>query len=465
VPQRNLIVIFLAAIISLVCHQKAPDSRYVRTLSHAMGLIEGLYVEDVQSRALFEDAMQGMVGGLDQYSAFIGSKSFQQFQESLGQEFGGIGIMVEGPPRTERLTVLTPVFNTPAYHAGMQSGDVILEVDGVDTEGMTLEDAVNLMRGPRGKEVELVVQSRGATEPHTLRLKRDIIPIESVLGDKHEPDGSWNYVLEENPNLGYIRVTSFGEHTAADLAKALKQCGDIQGLILDLRGNAGGLLNSAVETCDMFISQGEIVSTRGRGGVVRQRFEAKPKVLLPADVPMVVLINRGSASASEIVAACLKDHGRATVIGQRSWGKGTVQNIIELEGGRSALKLTTASYWRPNGHNIHRLKDAKEEDEWGVRPEEGFDVPISDDDLRLLSQHRRQRDVVPGKLDGPRPEASDAMPPVEPQAGQGGETDTDAADGQGKEESLEPLDDPQLRKAIELLESKIRDAQPSAARA
>ncbi|MCO6456101.1 MAG: S41 family peptidase [Pirellulaceae bacterium] len=464
-PQRNLAVILLVGVASILCHQKAPASRYVRTLSHAMGIIHGLYVEDVPSQQLFEDAMAGMVGGLDPYSAFITTDSFQQFQESLDQEFGGIGIVVEGPPRTERLTIVTPIVNTPAYEAGLQAGDVILEVDGTTTEGMRVDEAVTLMRGPRGQAVELLVRHSDGGEPRSYSLKRDLIPIESVLGDTRTVDGDWDFHLEEDPRLAYVRVTSFGEHTARDLAAALESCGPVQGLILDLRGNAGGLLKSAVETCDMFIDQGDIVSTRGRGGVVRQRYEATRKLRLPREVPIVVLTNRGSASASEIVAACLKDHDRAKVVGERSWGKGTVQNIIELEGGRSALKLTTASYWRPNGHNIHRTSEATEDDEWGVRPSEGFEVRMTDEQLRQAVAVRRRRDIVPGKR--PRPAGSVENPGGDPaesgsQSGAESSSQPDADRGQGaagEPGADEPaadgsdFDDPQVRRAIEYLQS------------
>jgi carboxyl-terminal processing protease len=227
-----------------------------------------------------------------------------------------------------------------------------------------------------------------------------------------------------------VRLIQFGEQTVAELRTAL-QNRPVEALILDLRDNAGGWLDAAVGTCNFLLpTEAEIVSTRGRDGVVLRAFKADGKPLLDARVPIVVLVNHFSASASEIVAACLQDHSRAKVIGQRTWGKGTVQNILKLEGGRSALKLTTASYWRPSGQNIHRRKNAKDTDQWGVSPDAGFEVALTDEQADAVRKHRRERDL---NALGKKPVADNA------------------ANGKPA-----PVTDAQLEKAVEYLEQTVR---------
>ena len=270
---------------------------------------------------------------------------------------------------------------------------------------------------------------------------------DSVRGDTRHSDGSWDYFLESHPQIGYIRINTFGDRTASEVKKALNYNGhDIQGLILDLRDNPGGLLTAAVEVCDIFIDRahydGRIVTTRGRHRV-RDEHIASDETSFPKSLPIVVLINGMSASASEIVAACLADHQRAIVVGERSWGKGTVQNIIEMEGGQSALKLTTASYWRPNGENIHRGRDKegkrKNEDEvWGVRPTKGFRVDLDDQQRSRMYKVRRKRDYE--NLLGPN-----NQPMV---------IELDESESNESKEEDEPSD-PQLDKAIEYLLEKI----------
>ena len=428
-PLRNLILLCFALTFSLACYKKAVRNHYARWIGESIQIIQNEYVEEVEPQKLFEDAMQGMVSGLDQYSNFIVKSDYAQFQESLDQEFGGIGIVVEVSQKTKRLTVMSPVVNTPAYRAGLRAGDTIMEIDGNDTEGMTLKDSVGLMRGKPGTTIELKIRHAGEREIRTFEIARAIIPIDSVLGDTRREDNTdWNYFLEDHPDIGYIRLTTFGEMSTEELQAALRQyeTHPVKALILDVRNNAGGLLSTAVELCDMFIAEGKIVSTRGRDGVDREAYYARGATVLPTDLPMAVLTNGFSASASEILAACLQDHDRAVVVGERSYGKGTVQNVITMEGGRSALKLTTASYWRPSGQNIHRFEDATEEDEWGVRPNKGLEVPLTDEEFADVLAARRQRDVV---LVGD--EVDVLLPPIE--------------------EWVEPKPDPQLQRAVEYL--------------
>jgi carboxyl-terminal processing protease len=431
-PVRNLVALFLAAVLSLMCHVKADRNRYAVTVSEAMDLISFNYLEDVDYRELYENAMHGMAENLDPYSGYISPAEYQRFKEELDQEFGGIGILVEFNRETNRLVVMSPLFDTPAARAGVRAGDVIMAIDGRDTSGMSFRDAVELIRGKPGEPVRLTILHLGEQNPLEVVMQRAIIPIDSVLGDVRRADGKWDFPLQDDPRIAYIRLINFGENSVAELTAVL-QGRKTEALILDLRDNAGGLLEAAVGTCNMFLDEGTIVTIRGRDGEVRKTFEADGAPLLRSAIPVAVLVNHFSASASEIVAACLQDHERAKIIGQRSWGKGTVQNVIQLEGGRAALKLTTASYWRPSGKNIHRLKDTKDEDEWGVRPDPGFEVKLTDEQADRIRQRRRQKDI------GAKPEAGPETPQTK--------------------EATDPPGDPQLRKAVEYLQQRLSGPQ------
>ena len=470
-PLRNLLLLALAAVISIASYTTHDHNRYSSILTELMTVVEANYVEPVERRTLFENAMNGMIGGLDPYSAYIPPEEYLAFRESIEQKFGGIGILVEINPQTKRLTVMSPLFGTPAHEAGIQSGDTILAIDGEDTEGMDLRDAVGVMRGDPDTELTLSVLHLGADKPVDITLKRTIIHTETVLGDKRIPGAKWDYHLQEDPRIALLRVTSFGDDTAQEIRAALTTADgkprDFDAVILDLRGNPGGTLGGAVEICDMFIDGGVIVTTRGRDGQVRAPYEATPEMLIPQDIPLVVLVNHYSASASEIVAACLQDYGRAVVIGQRTWGKGTVQNVIDLEGGKSAVRLTTSSYWRPSNRNIHRTATAKETDAWGVTPDEGYEVKLTDDELGKILEMRSAKDLYRPYAKTPETTSPETMPPpkepaesTEPSEPQDSAPEKPMVDEQANDNV--PLDDPQLRKAIEYLQQRLR-GEPTAA--
>lgn len=250
------------------------------------------------------------------------------------------------------------------------------------------------MRGEQGEPVELTIVHEGETQPVRLQVVRATIDIPSVLGDRQNEDGTWDYRLSRDPRIGYLRIVNFGEKTAAELAVAIEAvCGQgVGAMALDLRDNAGGLLTAAVATCELFLPQGlTIVSIRGRDEALAEVFTSAGPGMV-TDLPIAILINGYTASASEIVAACLQDHGRAVVVGARTWGKGTVQHVIPIEAGRSFLKLTTASYWRPSGRNIHRLSQSTN-GEWGVLPDEGLGVEVSAEYENKLREHRSYRDL------------------------------------------------------------------------
>ncbi len=373
---------------------RSEDERYelYRLLVDTIDQVERNYVNDVDRRELFEAAIQGVLGKLDPYSAYIGPEELKQFRSSVESEFGGIGIQIGMDDG--RLKVLSPLVGSPAYKAGVLAGDWIVEIDGKSTEGISIDDAVKRLKGEAGTKVAIVVRSEGNAEKRTVEVARERIHVETVLGDHRDPEDAWSFVLDGETRVGYIRLTAFSRDTARELRQALEKLknDNARGLILDLRFNPGGLLSAAIEVADLFIAKGRIVSTKGRNSPERA-WDAKQNAVFE-NVPMVVLVNRYSASASEIVAACLQDNKRAAIVGERTWGKGSVQNVIELEEGASALKLTTAAYRRPSGKNIHRFDKADENGEWGVLPDDGYELKLDPTELANMIQDRRERDIV-----------------------------------------------------------------------
>jgi len=382
---------------------KDADAELYRLFVDALEHVDRSYVKEVDRRELVESAINGMLEKLDPYSTFIPPKEFDNFSRSTTGKFGGVGIQVRPKQKEDAyLSVLTPVVGTPAYEAGVLANDHIISVDGHPVAGMTQNEVVEKLTGEPGTVVKIAVQHEPYEQPaEDLELKRALINIESVLGDQHKPDDSWNYYVDEKDKIAYIRISSFMQETSADLKKTLEKlkADGAKGIILDLRDNPGGLLSSAIEVCDLFLKEGVIVSTKGRN-TQDKVYSASGDALLP-EIPLVILVNGWSASASEIVSGCLQDHKRAVVIGERTFGKGSVQNVIELDDGKSALKLTTASYRRPNGKNIHRFNDSKVDDDWGVRPNEGYELKLSDDEHRSYAIWRNERDRIHGKPHAP----------------------------------------------------------------
>jgi len=300
------------------------------------------YVERPDDSKLVESAINGMLNGLDPHSSYMDPKSFRDMQVQTRGEFGGLGIEVT--MEDGLVKVVAPIDDTPAAKAGVRAGDIITHLDDEAVQGLTLNQAVEKMRGLVNTKINLRITRKGAEKPIEVSIVRDIIRVRSVRS------------RVEGEDIGYIRITQFNEQTTEGLKKALedinKQLGDkLKGYVLDLRNNPGGLLDQAISVSDAFLDRGEIVSTRGRDADETQRFNARPGDLTKSK-PVIVLINGGSASASEIVAGALQDHKRATLIGSRSFGKGSVQTIIPLGPGNGALRLTTARYYTPSGRSI-----------------------------------------------------------------------------------------------------------------
>ena len=366
--------------------------------------VERNYVKEVDRRKLMEAAVRGMLLELDPYSTYISREELTQFNQRVEQEFGGVGIQVQIDPSTRRIMVISPLPDTPAYNAGVRAGDLILEIAGEDTENMPLTRAVELMKGPAGDDVAVKVRHMSDGEEADLNITRAIIQVKSVLGDHYKSDGQWEFMLDDENKIGYVRLTQFGRQSADELAAVLQQLKErgMKALVLDLRFNPGGLLSQAISIADLFIESGTIVSTEGRNSEPRTWEASEPGTF--SDFPMAILVNRFSASASEIVSACLQDHKRAAIIGERTFGKGLVQNVVDIDQGQSAIKLTTAGYLRPSGANIDRYT-AEDNEEWGVTPEKDLDIRMSRQELADYAEARRERDIL--KTDAPEKSSFD----------------------------------------------------------
>jgi carboxyl-terminal processing protease len=313
----------------------------LRDFSYIFERIKNDYVEPVKDKQLMENAIRGLLTGLDPHSTYLNAEEYQELKIGTSGEFGGLGIQVE--MEDGLVKVVSPIDDTPAFYAGIKAGDLIIMLDNKPIKGMSLNDAVNMMRGKPGSKIEITALRKGEANPLTFKLERAIIKVNSVKQRLLEKD------------FGYVRISTFQANTGDSLEVALKQLAkenkaELKGLVLDLRNNPGGVLNAAADVSDAFLNDGLIVYTRGRMENTASEFRAHAGDLING-VPMVVLINGGSASASEIVAGALQDQKRAVLMGEKSFGKGSVQTIQELPNG-GAIKLTTARYFTPSGRSI-----------------------------------------------------------------------------------------------------------------
>lgn len=389
----------------------------LKIFAEVLSQLEKNYVEPIDSDKLIDGALQGMVNTLDPHSAYMPPDVYREIQVDTKGEFGGLGIQIG--MKENRLVVIAPIDGTPADRAGVKAGDFITQIEGASTAGITLVDAVNKLRGPKGTQVTLTLRREGKTAPIRVTLTRETIKIQSVKSK----------MLDDH--IGYIRLTQFQEQTAADLKQALKRllADGAQSLILDLRNNPGGLLTSAVEVSEQFLPKNKlIVSIRGRSGA-SEEYHANDDSPV-TDLPMIILVNAGSASASEIVSGALQDWGRAVLLGTTTFGKGSVQTIIALSD-NSGLRLTTAKYYTPKDRSIHGV---------GIVP----DIVVQGQDER---GHRviREQDLIKHQA------GTEEVPPpadAEPAPESDGQETNAAPDAQGKDEG-----DLQLEKAVELLKS------------
>ena len=442
-PKRNLFVLLMMIAVAGVSWLARDRAGHGRRFAEVLGAIEQSYLDPVDQQGLFDAAMQGVFSKLDEHSAFLAGDQRDRLESQLDQEFGGVGLELDGSDPHQGITVVSPVLGSPAWHAGIAAGDRILAIDGVSTTTMALDEAFRRLRGQPGTSVRLTVRTDSPEDDAPVAaaresvLLREVIKTESVTGDRRRQDGVWEWAIEGEPDVAVIRISTFGERTAEEVRRAVEAIASRRAgvdsapdgerrsaaaIILDLRGNAGGLLSAAVEVCDIFLDDGVIVSTKGRGvhdaGAAGDDAAAldvrrATRGAAFADLPMAVLVDGLTASAAEVVAACLQDHGRAIVVGSRSFGKGTVQSLMPLSDGSGLLKLTTSEYLRPSRVTINRREEDDGDATWGVSPDRGCEITPTGRQIEAFQAWRRIRDVVPAKgepIETPQPLSLAGMP-------------------------------------------------------
>ena len=459
-PLRNLAwLVSVPAIIALglaVSYSAPPpdqDYRLVRQIVDVLAEVDANFyrqLDDKERQQLVEDMINGGLQKLDKNAEYLNPEQLTRFETDAQGSFGGVGIVLTIDPATKFLKVDHPMPGTPAYEAGLIADDLIVKVGDKSTEGVTVPEARKLITGEPGTTVTVTVRRAGrepAARPVT--LERKLVASHPVSGVRRRADDpeKWEWFADKANGIGYVRVSGFSELTTKELRAAVEEIERAGGaaLVIDLRENPGGLLSEAVSVSDLFLTEGRIVSTRDRRSKERV-FEAKKDgtLLLPAgQKPIAVLVNDGSASASEIVSAALQDHKRAVVIGERTYGKGSVQKLLRLAGEPpSAVKLTTETYWRPSGANIDRIRAPKDApDQWGVRPD--IEVPTTKEDKLRAQVERMKVEWVAGKAEvvGPKP-----PPPPTPMG----------LDGMPLVDDRTPYVDRTLNKALEVLRDKLR---------
>jgi carboxyl-terminal processing protease len=400
------LAMLLAVSLSFTAPSRDRDKEYklVRTLVDVLAEVDQHFVrplDDEQKEKLVEDMINGGLDRLDPYSQYMNADELRQFNAQTEGNFGGIGITLGLDPRSGLPMVISPMVGTPAHEAGILAGDIIVKIDEKSTDTLRYNDIVRMIQGKPGTTVNLTVVHEGGRQSESFAIVRAMIEVKSVLGLHRRDDDAreFEWFVDRDKGIAYIRLIHFTEQTAADLKKAVERLhGEgMRALVLDLRDNPGGLLTSAIAVSDLFMGSGRIVGTKDRNGNGKN-WDAKSEGVTyesAEKLPMAVLLNKNSASASEIVAAAFQDSRRAIVVGERSYGKGSVQKILPLGGEPpTALKLTTDTYWRPSGVNMHRYPDSKESDDWGVKPTAGFEITMKDDERLNYLSYKRSKDII-----------------------------------------------------------------------
>ena len=375
---KNLFIIFFIVFNFLTLSSKSEEDIYkkIDLFSEVLNKINKQYVDDVNQSEMMDAAINGVLQSLDPYSAYMSPEMFENMATETSGEFGGLGIEVGMEAGVVK--VISPIDNSPAYRVGVKAGDYIVKINEIQVQGKSLSEAVELMRGPVGSDIEITVRRRGERKALTFTITREIIEVASVKTEI------------KDKNVGYIRLTSFNENSSDQIKKKLgefKKNKNIEKYILDLRNNPGGLLSQAIKISDFFLENGEIVSTKSRKNSENRKWFAKKGDIINGDT-ILVLINYGSASASEIVAGALKDHKRAILIGEATYGKGSVQSIIPLDN-KGAIRLTVSKYYLPSGDSISDV---------GVVPD--FEVAEESDSFRINTETDNQLDFALKLLNG-----------------------------------------------------------------
>lgn len=379
------------------------DYAFVRTLVDIHRQVAGRYVEDVTADKLRQGAIDGMLTQLDPYTVYVPPQQQKAFDQMLDGSFEGVGIQLNQREEDGRIEVVTPIDDSPAFKAGVMAGDILLKIDGASVTDKRLPDVIKMIQGKVGTDVTL--RFRRGTQELDLTMPRQQVVVPTVKGYSRNADNTWNFWIDRTEKIAYIRITQFTSDTHEKFKSIMDTllADGLKGLVLDLRYNPGGRLDSATEVCDLFLDQGVIVSTRGRSRPEETIF-AQAKGTLPK-FPLVVLVNTSSASAAEVVAGCLKDNRRALVIGSRTYGKGSVQELIPLEQGSGELKMTVAYYYLPSGRLVHRRKDATD---WGVIP--NITVNVDSAAEQKIFRERYQTELFHRPGTGPSTAAASTQP-------------------------------------------------------
>jgi carboxyl-terminal processing protease len=463
--ESALVLVLGAAVLgsTMALNRGGGDYGFFDELIEVKSLISQRWVDVPDDKVLREGAIKGMVEALnDPYTIYVPASDKSQFNKDLTGEYVGIGAMVNG--QDGWLTIVSPLEDSPAFKAGLLAGDRLVEVEGTSTQNLAMDKCVDLLMGQEGSQVHVIVERQGQKFP--LTITREHIKTRNVKGFHRDPNdqSNWQYLIDPARKIAYLRLTQFTPGCAQELEKALDSVGaekgDLKGLVLDLRGNPGGLLNEAEAIADLFLEDGVIVSTKGRA-YSEKVTRAKKEGTLP-NFPIALLINGQSASASEVLAGALTENNRAIAVGSRSFGKGSVQVVLDLPSGKgSELKLTEQGYYLPSGRSISRKDDAAT---WGVDPTEGFYVPMTDQQTTAMLEVRRKEEILSVKKEGGKAAEKTAEKPPQEKSDKPSDTKAAAApttptDWSNPDSTLAALKDDQLSAAVKAVQAKVDSGQ------
>ena len=406
--RRNLLIVAIVVPGCLLACAAQDRTGQGKRFAEVIQRIDEGYFRTVDSEQLFQAAMEGVFRKLDDRSEFIEPSKLKNYERDFKKEFAGIGVELDTEPSSGNIIVVAPVYGGPAWRAGIRAGDRIISVENIKTSGRTLSEVVSQFRGAVGSKVDLCIKKQGVSQNglsavQDVTISRQNITIESVRGDRRLPGGKWNWWLEGEPNIVYLRISHFGNRTGLEIAQLIEKLVFKQvpkGLVIDLRGNSGGMLQAGIAVCDLFLEDGLIAAVandrlkdRSNRKQLQQKWAATPGQVLEG-IPIAILVDEFTASVAEIVAACLQDHKRATIVGSRSFGNASVQTITTLSSGPGAIRLTTNEYQRPSGTPLNRLSTSRDSDAWGVRPDSNFAFSPTRKQLENWITWRQDRDRV-----------------------------------------------------------------------
>ena len=406
--RRNLLILVIVVPGCLLAYAAQDRTGQGKRFAEVIHRIDKEYFRTIDAEQLFEAAMKGVFRELDDRSEFIESSELKKYEKESKEEFAGIGVELDAKSSSGDVVVVAPVFGGPAWQAGIRPGDRIVSVEGLETSGRKISEIVSQFRGEVGSKVNLGIRRQDVSTnelsvAQDITISRQNIRIESVRGDRRLPSGKWDWWLEGNSRIAYLRITYFGNRTSLEITELIEQLlieHSPEGLVIDLRGNSGGSLEAGVELCDLFLEEGLIaVLTNDRKTSRFNRKQFQKKWLATSGqvlrgVPIAVLVDEFTSGVAEIVAACLQDHKRATIVGSRSFGNASVQTVTTLSSGPGAIRLTTNEYQRPSGASLNRSSKSNESDVWGVRPDSNFAFSPTRKQLEDWISWRQDRDRV-----------------------------------------------------------------------